>query len=402
MAESDRRCRAVPRGMALIICTTLVQAKKVFQQQLKDLAHALPNGVIDTRKGRNYYNSQTGTLKYNNGACIQLAGISDVDSIRGAGAFIIFAAMDELAFCAEEAWDIVSPVLEDHEAPALLSSSPWGTNFFKTLYDRGDPTHPTYLPDWGCFHWTILDNEGIPHRQRVWDRKKKELQHNMVVFNREWAAEWEGSSLRVFPTFDRKIHVTENADFKVGGRWLKWAIHDFGYNHSYAGFLYTDMQLGNVCLYDECVFKQEDATVQGPYMARRQQKEGIKVVYVDSAGKAHGQNISASCIDIFAMYGVKNIIAVPKAKEDKRDYNDLIRRHLRGTDGKPHFFIHPRCKHTIECFERLEFVEKDQNNIWENYRKDTGHDHAIDALRYGFKGFKDLKTTRVGSSIDKA
>lgn len=79
------------------------------------------------------------------------------DNLRGSGLDLII--MDEAAFQSPEVWKTVRPAIIDRKGKVIFISTPFGHNFFYTLFQRGksDNTDPRYK-QWKSFHFTSYDN----------------------------------------------------------------------------------------------------------------------------------------------------------------------------------------------------------------------------------------------------
>lgn len=367
----------------VLLMLTLKQAKDTHWRSLVELCESIP-GLIPPRRGKrgaNPIDKSAGRISLYNQSRIILGGVTQPDTIRGLGEHVGGLIEDECSFIEEEVHnDITKPIIVDRRAPQILGSSPWGHNWFYKKYCFGDKDHRDYLgKEWYSDTWTILDNTFIPHGRQELEDARRELGEDSPSFRREWLAQWEGSTNRVFPTWS-SLNITPKALYNTSR--ITLGCLDFGFNCSFFCPIQID-PVGNWIIYDEIVGKQITAREHAMIIAPRQQKERIQRIYADDAGRQRNYATGERGIDIYAYYGVGNIVPVPKAQGDIKTFLNVIRQHVRGKDNKPHLFVHPKCKYIINCFESLEY--KNTFSADEHYEKGQW-DHGIDAIRYFAKG----------------
>ena len=374
---------SIPEVDIVILMLTLKQAKDTHWKSLVNMLRSIP-GMIPPKKskrGKDPVDTSSGRITIFNGSRFVLGGVTQPDTIRGLGEYVGALIEDECSFIEEDTHnDVTKPIVVDRQAPLFMGSSPWGRNWFYKKYCLGDKTHSDYAgKEWYSDTWTILDNKFIPHRQKAMDDARNELGADSPSFKREWLAQWEGSTNRVFPGFTT-INITPKAIYNTSR--ITLGCLDYGFNKAYFCPIQIDA-VGNWIIYDEIVGQQMTAREHALIIAPRQKQERIQRIFGDDAGRQRNYVTGEKGIDIYTYYGVSNIIPVPKAKEDIKTFCNVIRQHIRGKDGNPHLFIHPKCKYTIACFENLEF--KDNFSQDQHYEKGQW-DHGIDAIRYFAKG----------------
>ncbi|MGV2436604.1 MAG UNVERIFIED_CONTAM: hypothetical protein LVT10_18350 [Anaerolineae bacterium] len=112
-------------------------------QVWRDLKHTLghlPALTINNTEHR---------LDLPNGGMIAVRSTHYPDLLRGAG--LDFVVLDEAAFMEGQVWDeVVRPMLLERQGAALFLSTPYGHNWFWSIFQRGqDPTQT----DWASFQF---------------------------------------------------------------------------------------------------------------------------------------------------------------------------------------------------------------------------------------------------------
>lgn len=97
--------------------------------------------------------------------------------------------VDEAAHCRnlEEAWQqAIWPTLTDYAGSAWFPSTPCGGNYFKALFDQGDPNHPNRDPEWQSWQMPSRLNPHLPESElAAFERRLPEL-----VYKQEYLAQF--------------------------------------------------------------------------------------------------------------------------------------------------------------------------------------------------------------------
>jgi hypothetical protein len=306
------------------------------------------------------------TLK--NGSTISLKGADGgASNLRGIG--LDYLVMDEFALIDEEAWyEVLRPALSDKMGAALFISTPSGMNWAKDLYDLAEQ----YPDEWASFTFTSLEGGNIPPQEIEAARRTLDPR----TFRQEYLASWETFSGRVFYAFDRKqnikafdikdyqsvrmadtLHV--GIDFNVSQMSAVVAVREGNYFH----------------VIDEIMIPSSNTDEMVDEIKQRYPSK-IIIVYPDPAGAARKTSASGKTDHtILRMAGFQ--VKSPHAHNPVRDGVNAVNSKLCSSTGEVTLFIDPKCRKTVESMEKLCYKET-TNQI----DKDSGHDHAADALRY--------------------
>ena len=74
-----------------------------------------------------------------------------------------------------------------------------------------------------------------------------------------------------------------------------------------------------------------------------------------------------------------------------------VRRWFEDANGDPHFFIHPKCKASIESYENYHYPEhREDQTLRHEPKKDGKFDHHCDALRFLLTNLFPMKNRHAG------
>jgi predicted phage terminase large subunit-like protein len=151
---------------------------QVGWEEIKQLARQIPGAQVRESERR---------VMLPGGGWVQVKSANDPDSLRGRG--LAGVVLDEAAFTAEEAWQVLRPSLAEHAGWALFISTPCGYNWFYEAYrDAGQ------RPGWSRCHYPTWTNPHIPAVEI--ERLKQEL--GSVRFAQEVEASFIGDAEHPF------------------------------------------------------------------------------------------------------------------------------------------------------------------------------------------------------------
>jgi hypothetical protein len=189
---------------------------------------------------------------------------------------------------------------------------------------------------------------------------------------------------RVFPSFDREVHVVDLPIDSINACERSLSI-DFGFANPLACLWIAKRADGSIYIFDEYVQEQQTLDVHIAQIESRSWNETfgkITRVTCDPAGGHRNDQTAASNIQLLRKAGY----SVRSRKSLIADGLELIRRALRPAHGSPRLFIHSRCTRLIKAMESYRFGNGTESPI-----KDGVHDHLIDAVRYYFVNAIDSK-----------
>jgi phage terminase large subunit len=99
-------------------------------------------------------------------------------------------------------------------------------------------------------------------------------------------------------------------------------------------------------------------------------------VYPDPAG-AQRKTSAGGRTDHTILRAAGFSVKAPHGHNAVRDGINAVNAKLRSSSGEISLFVDPRCKYTIESFEKFTYKEGSSQPD-----KDSGYDHMADALRY--------------------
>jgi hypothetical protein len=173
---------------------------------------------------------------------------------------------------------------------------------------------------------------------------------------------------------------------------------DFGYRHSAAIIVQLhkrEKNFAEIHQIDE-VNLQNTRTEE---FARKINSLGYEFtgIWGDPAGS--GTNLQSGISDI-AVFKANNLNV--KIKRDAVTRNVVsgvshVRRWFEDANGDPHFFIHPKCKASIEAYENYHYPEhREDQTLRHEPKKDGKFDHHCDALRFLLTNLFPMKNRHAG------
>lgn len=303
--------------------------------------------------------------------------------------------MDEASKCKAEAWvGGLRARLADQAGWAIFTSTPYGGKR-NWLYTELVAKHETD-EHVAAFHWTTAENIRVPALLAEYEHAKRTQPE--AWFKRDWEADWESFSGRVFPEFgaahvmgERELRLAfrlpnrvEDADLKGLCRRVVAGM-DFGHTSPGSIVVIGDMGDGRFIVLEESYASGRPVTgsAQTTWLSecrRLQQRWGVSIFLCDAA--------AAGDISDLAVNGTPAVGAW-------KDVHLGIRRvaeALHVTDGRPGLVILDRCTNLVrELGGYVWKSTKDQTGFAE-VPADDQSDHAIDALRYGLVELRPYAT----------
>lgn len=306
-------------------------------------------------------NEQDLTIELVNGSEISLRGADNYDSLRGVG--LSFLCIDEAADISPEAWyEVLRPTLADTGGHALFLGTPKGFNWFKDLYDYGKTRK-----DWISFQFTTIDGGNVPEEEI----EQARIDLDARTFAQEFLATFEQYQGIIAYSFgDHNLkpapEISATQPLIIG--------MDFNINPMSAVVLVQTNQ--GLHAIDEIIIYSSNTNELIEEIRNRYPRNPIHC-YPDPAGVQRKTSANGNT-DIRLLEQAGFTLRYHRqhalVKDRINAANSLF--HCR-EDGTTRFYIDPKCKNTIKSLKNYSFKEGTQIPD-----KDSGWDHAFDALTY--------------------
>ena len=310
-----------------------------------------------------------------------------VDSLIGDG--IDYLIIDEAALIPRNTYEMyLRPTLADRQGWCLFISTPRGFNYLHKLYkDFGK--NPEF-PDWESWRFPSTLS---PYFKDDVEELKRTL--TKETYRQEFLCEFQSYQGKVYP-LDREKQIREDVTYDPSKP--VYMGLDFGYRHSAAIIVQLhkrEKNFAEIHQIDE-VNLQNTRTEE---FARKINSLGYEFtgIWGDPAGS--GTNLQSGISDI-AVFKANNLNV--KIKRDAVTRNVVsgvshVRRWFEDANGDPHFFIHPKCKASIEAYENYHYPEhREDQTLRHEPKKDGKFDHHCDALRFLLTNLFPMKNRHAG------
>lgn len=356
-----------PNKDVYYIAPTYRQAKAVAWRKLKHKLQDL--------KWAKKVNETELSIQLKNNSVISLKGADNPDSLRGVS--LSAAVFDEFAFMDPETWELViRPALADQEGSALFITTPVGKNNW--AYDLFC-MHEKFGDDWASFQYTTIAGGNVSEREIEAAREQMDPR----TYRQEFEASFENYGNRVAYAFDRSRHVRDTTEVKqrVGVKNLEVGV-DFNNSPITAAIMVRDKdclyQIDEVCINDSHTQELADEI-------KRRYPDSKITVYPDPAGRQRKTSANGQT-DFTILQNAGFIVKAPLAHNQVRDRVNSMNSRLMTQSGQIHYWVDPKCKHTIESFEKFAYKEGTQQPD-----KTQGFDHMFDAVSYAVDYLFPLK-----------
>jgi phage terminase large subunit len=343
-----------PETEVFYVAPSYRQAKQIVWKKLK-------RKLIELRWAKKVNETELSiTLK--NNSTISLKGADNFDSLRGVG--LDFLVLDEFADIDPDAWyEVLRPALADREGSALFIGTPKGKgNWSFELFQQQDES-----PDqWTSFQYTTLEGGQVTAEEI--ESAKRDLDERS--FRQEFLATFETYGNVIAYNFKREIHVKQIPDPRLHE--LHVGI-DFNNTPITAAIMYRD---GNTMYQFDEVYINDSNTGELADEIKRRYPSSRIVAYPDPAGRQRKTSANGQT-DFTILSNAGFTVKAPNSHNQIRDRINSMNARLKTVDGQIHYYVDPRCKHTIESLEKYAYKEGTQQPD-----KNSGYDHMFDALSY--------------------
>ncbi|MCB8881692.1 hypothetical protein ACELLULO517_15700 [Acidisoma cellulosilytica] len=343
---------------------TFRQAKRVFWRRLKK---GLPQSWLASKP-----NETDCSIVLKSGHVVRCVGLNEYDNLRGSGLWFFLG--DEWQDAPPEAWtETIRPMLSTAGGHALFIGTPKGFNHFRDNYIDGQPGGE---PDCKSWKYTTLEGGNVPadevkQAQRTLDSR---------TFEQEYCADFKTFEGRIFYAFTRDANSNDLGSIRAKAydpaKPIELGI-DFNINPMSCAVLQNhdgaDYQI------DEIVIKTSNTDELVTEIRNRYSRNGSLThitAYPDPAG-AQRRTSAQGRTDISILQGSGMRVIAMSSHPLVRDRVNVANSRAKSGDGARRFFVDPRCKHSIDSYER--HVYKDGTSEPD---KGTGFDHQFDAVSY--------------------
>lgn len=344
-----------PERTVWYIAPTYRQAKMITWKKLR-------KRLVDLRWAKKINETEL-TVELKNGSVISLKGADNYDSLRGIG--LDFLVLDEFADIDSEAWyETLRPTLSDKQGHALFIGTPKGMNWAHDLYTMAQE----YPDEWASFQYTTIEGGNVKPEEVEAARRTLDIR----TFNQEYCATFETFSGRVYYAFDRKINVQPwPLDDKLP-RELHVGI-DFNVDPMSAVVF---ARAGNILhIIDEIKIYGSNTEEMADEIKQRYPNHAI-LCYPDPAG-AQRKTSAGGKTDHTILRNAGFRVLAPSSHNAVRDGINAVNAKLLSSSGVTTLYVDPRCKYSIETFEKFCYKEGTSQPD-----KTSGFDHLADAIRY--------------------
>ncbi len=330
------------------------QAKRIFWNDLKALT---PGGWI-----KKIYETDL-CLKTRSGSELWVVGLDRPHRIEGVA--WDGGVLDEYANMRAGAWtENIRPALSDRGGWCWFIGVPEGLNHFK---DLADYAASGVDPEWGLYSWPsadILPEREVEAARRVLDQR---------TFRQEYEAAFEGSTGRVYYSYDHKRH--EDASLSIDHTLPLVLCCDFNVDPCVWEIVQTDGK--TVRVVDELARRNTNTVEMGrSVLARYGGHSAGLLIYGDAAGMQRS-TAGKSDYALLADLGIAEQ-RLRKANPFVKDRVNAVNAMLENTRGERRFIHHPRCVELRKDFETVEW--KDDGLVIDKSKRERTH--ASDAIGY--------------------
>ncbi len=335
------------------------QAKRVLWQRLK-------NSIPGTWRAE-VPNETLCSIQLTSGHTVRLVGFENPDTLRGSTLYFFIG--DEWADCPADAWStIIRPMLSTAQGHALFMGTPKGFDHFYEGYVAGQPGGRADTRSW---QYTTIQGGQVPATEVEAARADLDLR----TFRQEYEATFETFAGRVYYAFSRQDSVRPCPHDPA------LPVHvgmDFNINPMSATV--WQERGSEVWQVDEIVIPTSNTHEMADELIRRYARPGGVVahitVYPDPAGAQ--RRTSASGRTDHSILRDKGLAVVAQAAHPAvRDRINLVNGRFQSADGHRRAYVDPRCRQSIQAWERLAYREGTSEPD-----KESGYDHLPDATGY--------------------
>ena len=299
------------------------------------------------------------TITLVNNSRISLRSADNPDSMRGVSLDAVI--LDEAAYMSKETWtSVIRPTLSDRQGTALFISTPRGYDWFHEMWSNAHSNK-----DWSAFQFTTVEGGQVTETEV--ESAKQDL--DLRTFRQEYMATFENVANNVYYAWDM---ANVKAWEEPVPRTLLVGI-DFNID-PVTSIVCVQTEVG-LHVIDEIIIPNSNTDELAQAIISRYGGNRI-IAFPDPAGSAR-KTSSKGRTDHIILQECGMHVKARRAHPPIRDRINAMNRLLCDANGVRKLYVDPKCKKTIEMFQKHEY--KDGTGL---PSKTDGYDHTSDALGY--------------------
>lgn len=363
-------------GRIWYIAPSFRMAKQIMW---KDLVKSIPRSWLAKKP-----NETELTMYLKNGTEISCKGADSPDSLRGVG--LNYVVLDEYQDMRSEVWEeCIRPTLASTCGEALFIGTP---KSFNLLYDAYVLGQDKTKKQWMSWNFPTISSPFIPKHEIEQARQDMDPR----TFRQEFMASFESVSGRVYYSFDRRTHVSDQVKFNPHLPILVGM--DFNIDPMSMAII-QEQEDGSLWIVDEIVQFNSNVDDAASELARRYWRYMNQItIYPDPAAKSRQHARGESSLDILREHGFK-YIKYRRKHPAIDDRVNCVNRQLMSASGNVGVLVAPHCKQVIRSFEQTMYREGSRD-----INKQMSVEHVTDAIGYCFEYERPMRKVKInGISI---
>ena len=375
-----------PKKTVWIVAPNYATSEKIFNKVWDDLiiTHRMGDFAISKSKKEQY-------IEFEWGSKIQGKSAEHPDGLIGEGCDLII--LDEASkINLKKIWQTyLRPTLSDKKGKAIFVSTPDGFNAFYEYYLLGQKQK-----FWYSFNSPSWENSfAFPDGYDDYDLEEARSTTDPEAFEQEFGSKFTVMSGRVYPEFDRNIHVE-----KIGYI-PNYPVHisiDFGFRMPAVIWFqpFKHNGLTHINVIDE-IIHQTNIKLDTLVNMVKARPWRIVRVYGDPAGYQVQSSVGQGEAELFYQKTGYRVFTIrDKASRSIASGISHVRGFIRNVEGKHRIHISDKCIGLIEDLESYRYPEhRDGTQIKDTPLKDGLHDHGADALRYALVNYEPIRKFQI-------
>ena len=346
-----------PNTRCLYVAPTYRQAKSVIWDELKNQLY-IKNWIKKV-------NESDLTITLVNGSRIFIRSSDNFDALRGNSYHHIVC--DEVADINPECWfSVLRPTISDTQGSALFIGTPKGKgNWFFDLWNNAKTEK-----EWESWSYKTIDGGWVLPEEI--EAAKRDL--DLATYRQEYEATFETAGNLVAYAFgDENIKAGPEIP-KIG------ALHigmDFNVTPGCAVVMLQNRDTLHVV--DEIIMHNSNTNEMCTEIRNRYGFTNQIFVYPDASGSQR-KTSAGGLTDHIILHNAGFKVRSPKTNPAVKDAIAAVNSRLCNTNGERKLFIDPKCKYTIESFNKFSF--KPGTRVPDKPGGDKDFSHMFDALKY--------------------
>ncbi len=309
------------------------------------------------------------------GSKVLFRSLDEYERLRGSN--LAWFGIDELTYCAEEAWTRLEARLRDPKATVLSGFAVWTPKGFDWVYRRflGEP-----VAGYGLVEAKPFENRYLLEKTPDFYERLK-ASYDERFYEQEALGSYRNLQAgQVYYAFDSTGGV---GDFEVEpSAEILWS---WDFNVNPMASVIAQRRGDRVCVIDEIYLTTSSTEeVCEEFLGRYGDHRGGVRVYGDATGE---RRYSVSSFSDYALIRrflkahpeLKGVVDVGKANPPVRDRVNLVNSKLAGADGERRLLVGRRCRKVIQDLEQVCY--KPDSGVIDKDR-DSARTHLSDALGY--------------------